>query len=161
MLAQMPDVTTRAAPRATASAPNEADAAVAVKRFSLLSVETRGCAILGPGDRSLAATGARKVWADAGAHLLEAADRAAGGRCTQAHVATEEGEAYAVRLGDLAMVAVTDRFTLASLVLADMRAALRELASVAGAAKPPASTPTAPMAPSSPPAEQPPASEAA
>ncbi|CAN5572636.1 hypothetical protein BH10ACT11_BH10ACT11_16770 [soil metagenome] len=161
MLAQMPDVTTRAAPRATASAPNEADAAVAVKRFSLLSAETRGCAILGPGDRSLAATGERKVWADAGSHLLEAADRAARGRCTQAHVATEEGEAYAVRLGDLAMVAVTDRFTLASLVLADMRSTLRDLANVAGVAQQPTGAPTGPIAPSSPPAEQPSASEAA
>ena len=45
-------------------------------------------------------------------------------RATHAHVATEEGEAFAVRSGDLAMVAVTERFALASLVFADMRAAL-------------------------------------
>jgi hypothetical protein len=48
-------------------------------------------------------------------------------------VATEDGEAYAVRLAGLAMVAVTDRFALASLVLADMRATLRDLARAANA----------------------------
>ena len=65
--------------------------------------------------------------------LLAAADAAAGGTASHAHVATEDGEAYAVRLAGLAMVAVTDRFTLASLVLADMRAALRELAGAGSA----------------------------
>ena len=38
-----------------------------------------------------------------------------------------------MRVAGLAMVAVTDRFTLASLVLADMRAALREVARAAAA----------------------------
>ncbi len=46
-------------------------------------------------------------------------------QATHAHVATEEGEVFVVRSGDLAMVAVTARFTLASLMFADMRAALR------------------------------------
>lgn len=142
MLAQMPDVTTRASPGARASAPNETDAALAVARFSGLSVEIRGCAILGPADRSLAASGEQRAWADAAAALLGAADRAAGGRCMQAHVATEEGETYAVRLGDLAMVAVTDRFTLSSLVIADLRSTLRELARGAAGAGAPA-TPVA------------------
>ena len=76
----------------------------------------------------LAATGERDRWAGPAADLLAAADAAAGGTAGHAHVATEDGEAYAVRLAGLAMVAVTDRFTLASLVLADMRATLRELA---------------------------------
>ena len=66
--------------------------------------------------------------------FTEAADQAAGNRATHAHVATEEGEAFATRSGDLAMVAVASRFALASLVLADMRAALRE----ARASEPPA-----------------------
>jgi hypothetical protein len=127
MLAQMADVTSPARPKSVASAPNESDAQFAVASFSALSSETRGCAILGPGDRSLAASGERKVWADAAVVLLTAADKAAGGRCTQAHVGTEDGETYAVRLGELSMVAVTDRFTLSSLVLSDMRSTLREL----------------------------------
>lgn len=60
--------------------------------------------------------------------MLAAADSAAGETATHAHVATGEGEAFVVRLGTLAMVAVTGRFTLASLVLADMRTTLREAA---------------------------------
>jgi hypothetical protein len=42
-------------------------------------------------------------------------------------VATEDGEAFAVRHEDLAMVAVAERFTLASLMIFDMRAVLRDL----------------------------------
>ena len=87
----------------------------------------RGCAILGPRG-VLAATGDLEAWAAPAAEMLAAADAAAGGNSSHAHVATEEGEAYVVRQAGLAMVAVTDRFTLASLVLADMRATLRELA---------------------------------
>ena len=41
-------------------------------------------------------------------------------------------EAFAVREGDLAMVAVTERFTLASLMIFDMRAVLRDLAREVG-----------------------------
>jgi hypothetical protein len=47
-------------------------------------------------------------------------------------VATEAGEAFAVRQSGLAMVAVADRFTLASLMLFDMRTVLRDLASGEG-----------------------------
>jgi hypothetical protein len=43
-------------------------------------------------------------------------------------VGTEDGEAFALRSGELTMVAVTDRFTLTSLVLSDMRSLLRDLA---------------------------------
>lgn len=127
MLAEMADVTTRAPAKPQASAPNEADAALAAERFAELSPAIRGCVILGAGDRSLGASGDRKAWAEAALQLLKSADRAAGGRCSQAHVATEEGETYAVRLGELAMVAVTDRFTLASLVHSDLRSTLRDL----------------------------------
>jgi hypothetical protein len=104
-----------------------AEAEFAAARFRSLSDEIRGCAILGPRG-VLAATGDLEAWAAPAAEMLAAADAAAGGNSSHAHVATEEGEAYVVRLAGLAMVAVTDRFTLASLVLADMRATLRELA---------------------------------
>src|SRR5919201_1585895 len=46
---------------------------------------------------------------------------------THVHVATEEGEAFAVRHEGLAMVSVADRFTLSSLMIFDMRAVLRDL----------------------------------
>jgi len=82
----------------------------------------------------LAETGPAARWADAGLALLAAADKAAGGRATHAHVATEEGEVFAVRSGELAMVAVTSRFALASLAFADMRAALRHAREPSGAA---------------------------
>jgi hypothetical protein len=115
------------APAAGPPAPTAAEAEFAAARFRGLSSEIRGCAILGP-DGVLAASGPTADWAGPANDLLAAADAAAGGTASHAHVATEDGEAYAVRLAGLAMVAVTDRFTLASLVLADMRAALRELA---------------------------------
>ena len=53
---------------------------------------------------------------------------AGGDRAESVHVGTEDGEVFAVRHGELAMVAVSERFTLASLMLFDMRMALRELA---------------------------------
>lgn len=87
----------------------------------------RGCAIFDE-DSILGATGGGEGWLEAGRALLDAADRAAGAEATHAHVATEDGEAFVLRTGSLAMVAVTDRFVLASLVFADMRAALREAA---------------------------------
>lgn len=113
-------------PSDTLSGPRAAGAELAVARFRSLSDEIRGCAILGP-DGVLAATGHAERWAGPATELLDAADRAAGGSAAHAHVATEDGEAYAVRLAGFAMVAVTERFTLASLVLADMRATLRDL----------------------------------
>lgn len=104
----------------------------AASRFTDLSTDFRGCAIFRAGG-VLASTGDAERWIEAGRALLDAADRAAGEPATHAHVATEEGEAFAVRLGELEMVAVTERFTLASLVLADMRAALREVAAALAA----------------------------
>ena len=109
-------------PKSTASP--EATLA-AVESLLARSNEIRGGAILGP-DGMLAASGDAPEWSEAARSLLEAADRAAGSRATHAHVATEEGEVFAVRAGALAMVAVASRFTLASLVFADMRVALRE-----------------------------------
>jgi hypothetical protein len=128
MFHDMADQTGGESPMAGPRAPSQSQAELAAARFRGLSDEIRGCAILGP-QGVLAATGERDTWAGPAAELLGAADAAAGGSgASHAHVATEEGEAYAVRVAGLAMVAVTDRFTLASLVLADMRATLRDLA---------------------------------
>jgi hypothetical protein len=136
MFQHMADQTGDGAPTAEPIAPTASDAEFAAARFRSLSSEIRGCAILGPAG-VLAATGEREAWETPAAEMLAAADAAAGGEgSTHAHVATEEGEAYAVRLAGLAMVAVTDRLTLASLVLADMRATLRDLARPANEAVP-------------------------
>ena len=83
--------------------------------------------ILAPDGRVVAASGDRARWGAAADALLRAADSAAGAVAAQSHVATEEGEVYALRLGGLAMIAVSDRFALSSLVTSDMRATLRAL----------------------------------
>jgi hypothetical protein len=113
----------------TADGRVSADAAErALGRMREMSADLRGCAILGRDGVVLAATGDPERWSEAATELLAAADAARGEPVVRAHVATEDGEAFALREGPLAMVAVADRFTLASLMLFDMRAVLRDLA---------------------------------
>jgi hypothetical protein len=108
---------------------SEGAAEAAVGRLAEMSPDLRGCAVLDSQGRALAAIGGEpERWAEAGAALLAAADAAGGEPITHAHVATEDGEAFAVRHGGLAMVAVAERFALASLMVFDMRALLRDLA---------------------------------
>ena len=97
-----------------------------------MSADLRGCAVIGGGGEVLAATGDADQWGSAAAELLSAADAAGGEPAGHVHVATEDGEAFAVRHEGLAMVAVAERFTLASLMIFDMRAVLRDLAKEAG-----------------------------
>ena len=91
-----------------------------------LSPEMRGGAILAAGE-VLAASGDEAEWGEAAASLLTAAD-AGGEPAEQVHVAIEAGEVFAFRDGALAAVAVTERFVLASLMVFDMRAIIRDLA---------------------------------
>jgi hypothetical protein len=84
-------------------APTREAAEAAVARMREMSADLRGCAVLD-------------------------ADLAGGERAESLHVGTEDGEVFAVHHGDLAMVAVSERFTLASLMLFDMRTVLREMA---------------------------------
>ena len=107
--------------------PGEA-AEAAVGRLREMSADLRGCALLGPGCEVLAATGDAERWGPAAADLLAAADEAGDEPASHVHVATEDGETFAVREGGYAMVAVSERFTLASLMIFDMRAVLRDLA---------------------------------
>jgi hypothetical protein len=111
-----------------AGAAGTADAELAVARMGEMSVDLRGCAVLDADGNELASSGG-EGWARAGAGFLAAADAADAEPAAQVHVATEDGEAFAVREGGLAMVAVAERFTLASLMLFDMRTVLRDLAS--------------------------------
>ena len=92
-----------------------------------MAVDLRGCAILAADGSTLAASGDPEAWGEAARGLLAAADRAAGEAATQAHVGTEDGEAFAIRQDGYALIAAADRFTLASLMLFDMRAVLRDL----------------------------------
>ena len=92
----------------------------------------RGCAILSEGGEVLAASGNPERWGEAGRELIAAADAADGQPVAHAHVATGDGEAFCVRESGMVAVAVAERFTLASLMLFDMRIALRQLAAGGG-----------------------------
>jgi hypothetical protein len=115
-------------PPATKSAPSRTDAEAALARLQGFSAAIRGAAILDDAGEVLAATGPAERWAGPARELFGAADAAAGEPVLQAHVGTEDGEAFAVRHYGLAAIAVADRFVLASLMTSDLRAVLRELA---------------------------------
>jgi hypothetical protein len=100
----------------------------AISYLEEVSPEMRGCAILDSAGEVLASSGSEGGWDEAGRDLLAAADAAGGERASHAHVATGDGEAFCVREGELAAVAVTERFALSSLMFFDLRAALRDLA---------------------------------
>jgi predicted regulator of Ras-like GTPase activity (Roadblock/LC7/MglB family) len=103
----------------------------AVRRLEEMAADVRGCALVDGAGEVLAASGdadRRDEWVEAVAGLLAAADSARDEPAQQIHVGTEEGEVFAVRHGGLAMVAVSDRFTLGSLLFSDMRVVLREAA---------------------------------
>lgn len=118
---QMPD-----AP--AAALPSEESAAAAVEFLAEMSPDLRGAAILGPEGEVLAATGEEpERWREDAAALFVAADGAEGAPVEQVHIATEQGEVFAIRNAGLAAVSVTDRFALASLMLFDLRSMLREL----------------------------------
>lgn len=93
-----------------------------------MSPDLRGAAIVDSAGEVLAASGRPDRWREDVAALFEAADRAGGEPVEQVHIATEQGEVFALRHAGLAAVAVTDRFALASLTLFDMRSLLRDLA---------------------------------
>ena len=109
----------------TAVAPN-AERALGYLRE--MSPDLRGAAILSVQGDVLAASGDPEEWREAAAEFIKVADAAGDEPIEQAHVATEDGEVFAVRSGGLVAVAVTERFTLASLMLFDMRTVLRDLA---------------------------------
>jgi hypothetical protein len=110
-------------------AADPAEARRAVELMEEISAGLRGCAVLDGAGQALAASGDAGVWAKGGQAFLEAADATRPGEpARQVHVATEDGEAFALRHAGLAMVAVTERFPLSSLVFSDMRAILRDLA---------------------------------
>lgn len=119
---QMPDA-------AAATAPSGESAEAALAFLTEMSPDLRGAAILGPEGEVLAATGEEpERWREDAAALFAAADGAEETPVEQVHIATEQGEVFAIRNAGLAAVTVTDRFALASLMLFDMRSTLRRLA---------------------------------
>jgi hypothetical protein len=111
-----------------AGPPTPAEAELAIAMLIDMSVDVRGCAVLGSSGEPLASSGDGERWSEAARALLAAADGAGGEAAASVHVATEDGEVFAARRGELAMVAVADRYALASLMLSDLRSMLRDLA---------------------------------
>ena len=97
-----------------------------------MSPDLRGAAILDGDGAVLAAAGEQERWREDAATLFAVADAAGEEPVEQVHVATEQGEVFALRHEGLAAVVVTDRFALASLMFFDMRSTLRELARTRG-----------------------------
>ena len=112
---------------ATEVVPGDA-AGAALAFLAEMSPDLRGAAILDATGAVLAAAGDQGSWGEDAATLFEIADRAGGEPVEQIHVATEQGEIFALRHAGLAVVAVTERFALASLMFFDLRATLRDLA---------------------------------
>ncbi len=119
---QMPDAATTQSISGDA-----ADAALAF--LTEMSPDLRGAAILDGEGAVLAASGEEpERWAEDAAALFAVADGAGEGPVEQIHVATEQGEVFALRNAGLAAVAVTNRLALASLTFFDLRATLFDLA---------------------------------
>lgn len=119
---QMPDAS-------TSTVPGSESAEAALAFLTEMSPDLRGAAVLGPDGEALAATsGEPERWAEDTATLFAAADAAEETPVEQVHIATEQGEVFAIRGEGLAAIAVTERFALASLMLFDLRSILRELA---------------------------------
>jgi predicted regulator of Ras-like GTPase activity (Roadblock/LC7/MglB family) len=117
----MPDAAATEAP-----AGDSAQAALAF--LTEMSMDLRGAAILDAGGAVLAASAEPERWHEDAASLFAVADSAGPEPVEQVHVATEQGEVFALRHEGLAAVAVTERFALASLMFFDMRSTLRDLA---------------------------------
>lgn len=105
----------------------EAAAEAALAYLAEMSPDLRGAAILAD-DTVLAASSEPGRWREDVVALLGVADAAEDEPVEQVHVATEQGEVFALRHAGLTAVAVTDRFPLSSLTFFDMRTVLRDLA---------------------------------
>jgi hypothetical protein len=111
----------------TATAISGEEAGRAIAFLEQMSPDLRGAAILAADGSALAATDLADRWAEDTAGLLAVADRAGERPVEQVHIATEQGEVFALRHSGLTAVAVTDRFALASVLFFDMRSILRDL----------------------------------
>ncbi|GIK77027.1 MAG: hypothetical protein EDQ89_11130 [Acidobacteria bacterium] len=100
-------------------------AAAAVARLGE-GAGVRACAVLDSGGELLAAS-ADNDWAAQAERIWDAAADPQRPAPAHVHVATDGGEVFAVRGPAGAIIAVADRFALASLMLCDLRAALRGL----------------------------------
>jgi predicted regulator of Ras-like GTPase activity (Roadblock/LC7/MglB family) len=121
IFAEMPDAA------ATEVVPGDS-AQAALTFLTEMSPDLRGAAILAADGSVLAASGDPDRWGEDAAALFAIADAAGAEAVEQVHVATEQGEVFALRHQGLAAIAVAERFALASLLFFDMRSTLRNLA---------------------------------
>lgn len=120
-------------PDAAATESTADDAAgAALALLAEMSPDLRAAAILDSAGTVLAAAGDAGRWREDAAALFAVADRAGEEPVEQIHIATEQGEVFALRHAGLAAVAVTERFALASLTFFDLRATLRDLSRAQG-----------------------------
>ncbi len=126
MLQQMPDGGQQPTSEGP-GAPQSAGGELAVARLTEMSADLRSCAVLDGEGRLLAASRPDR-WEELAAELWEAAAESGVAEPEQVHVARDGGELFAVRSPAGTAIALTDRFALASLMLCDLRAALRDLA---------------------------------
>ena len=90
------------------------------------SAGLRSCAVIDDRGEVLAATDPRE-WARRAERLWRAAADPTGADLAYVHVAIDAGELFAVRDERFTVIGIADRFSLASLILCDLRAALRRL----------------------------------
>lgn len=103
-------------------------AEAALAYLAEMSPDLRGAAILAADGAVLAASSEPRRWQEDAMALLAVADAAEEEPVEQVHIATEQGEVFALRHAGLIAVAVTERFPLASLTFFDIRTVLRDLA---------------------------------
>lgn len=98
----------------------------AVEHLVESSPDLRAAAILDSSGELVAATGPND-WSERGREIWDAAGWR-GDDPAQIHIATEAGEVFALRAADgTSVIALANRFALASLMFCDLRAALRRL----------------------------------
>jgi hypothetical protein len=109
------------------------DAARSCAYLYEISPEMRGCAILADSGEVIGSSGDGDGagWEEAARGLISAVD-AGGEPASHAHVSTGDGEVFLVRADGLVAVAVAEKLTLSSLVLFDLRTAIRDLAAGKG-----------------------------
>jgi hypothetical protein len=106
-------------------APDAERASAILDRLAALSPDLLDAAIFDADGAQIASSDGTD-WTGGAEELWAAADAGEAGAATQVHVGTEDGEVFAARDGAASIVATSRRFALASLMLTDLRTALRD-----------------------------------
>lgn len=111
--------------------PEMADNAIPVRSalgyLAQLQPGLKGAAVFTADGALEACEGPEQSWLDYGTGLLRMIESTVEQPPTEAHIATAAGEVFMVSLNGRRLVAVAERFVLASLLTFDMRTVLREI----------------------------------